>query len=596
MTPTHEWHYPGGGTVKRFDRGDGKQVIPFFKPGGQAGIPSGMKPPLYGQPDTRCTFVVEGEKCVDALRQMGVAAVTSQGGANRAKHSDWAALERVERVYILPDNDSAGESYASDVAAILEAQKPGRDIRVIHLDGLPDHGDIVDWVQARFPDWDGYRPDERIATLTDELRRAAKDAATPEKPRAHDFAIIKASEVEIQAVEWLWPGRIACGCINIIAGPGGLGKSMSAISMAATITNGGLFPFSREPISKGRVFWLSGEEDVSRQLAPRAQAAGADLDRLHFITGITRTSSDGEVVDGAQVRLSVDAHQIAGLKREHPDTRLIVIDPLSAFLDAKDAHREADVRQVLTPWVKASEETGIAVVFIAHWNKGKGTHVRDRLSGSTAIRNTARMVHVITENPDDENERLLLPEKNNLTDGAVPGLVFHIQSAELPIEGEVIRTGAVEWLRETEQTAREVAQSESGHTTMTEDAEAMLLDHLAHGSLAVKDLQRTATREGIGWKTVERAKQRLGIESKREGFGKGAKVMWTLPTHTPNDPIGLKGTSLRSMDESGGTEPLKASNHAGSTYSSPNTDTHTPKAPIRSMENGKDTAPEDFSL
>jgi len=63
-------------------------------------------------------FVVEGEKCCDRVTQAGHFAVTSMGGAGKAKHGDWECL-RGRVVYLWRDNDEVGESHMADVVEIV---------------------------------------------------------------------------------------------------------------------------------------------------------------------------------------------------------------------------------------------------------------------------------------------------------------------------------------------------------------------------------------------------------------------------------------------------------------------------------------------
>ena len=186
MKAVHEWVYELNGEVigkvVRYENNGTKQVIPYFKPDGSAGIPANTALPLYGEVNESFTFVVEGEKCVDALRQIGVDAVTSQGGASRAHKSNWGALKDVQVVLLLPDNDEAGTRYIKDVSDILYAQNPNRDIRVIALDGLPPKGDIVDWIQAQMTDWNGYSEDARISDMEAKFRDLVDCAMMLKRP------------------------------------------------------------------------------------------------------------------------------------------------------------------------------------------------------------------------------------------------------------------------------------------------------------------------------------------------------------------------------------------------------------------------------
>ena len=89
---------------------------------------------------------------------MGIVAVTSLGGSQAAKQTDWTPLSGYKRVYLLPDNDKPGEHYMKDVYGALVALETPPQIEVLRLPGLPDKGDIVDWIQSLINDWDGYSP------------------------------------------------------------------------------------------------------------------------------------------------------------------------------------------------------------------------------------------------------------------------------------------------------------------------------------------------------------------------------------------------------------------------------------------------------
>lgn len=163
------WWYraPDGepqGVVARFDNHDGKQIIPFFKPDGRGGFKSGGPPGpvLFGadrlNERAAPAFVVEGEKCAAALHSLGLAAVSAQGGANKAANGDWPALAGVPVVYLLPDNDRPGDVYARAACQALARLNPAPPVKVVRLPGLPEGGDAVDWLAARVPGWNRLDP------------------------------------------------------------------------------------------------------------------------------------------------------------------------------------------------------------------------------------------------------------------------------------------------------------------------------------------------------------------------------------------------------------------------------------------------------
>lgn len=116
---------------------------------GEPAYPSGK--PLYRlhelatRPD-ETILVCEGELCADALVKVGVLATTS-GAADSAAKADWRPLAGRD-VTIWPDNDEAGQRYATEAAERLLAL--GCTVRVIDVDklGLPKKGDAADWCKA----------------------------------------------------------------------------------------------------------------------------------------------------------------------------------------------------------------------------------------------------------------------------------------------------------------------------------------------------------------------------------------------------------------------------------------------------------------
>lgn len=108
----------------------------------------GIVKPLYRLPELlqaieaqRPIFYCEGEKDVETLRAHGLDATTHCGGA-----AAWASspqyvevLKRAKHLYILPDNDKAG----NELAYAIRKDLPHAEI--IRLKGLPDKGDATDW-------------------------------------------------------------------------------------------------------------------------------------------------------------------------------------------------------------------------------------------------------------------------------------------------------------------------------------------------------------------------------------------------------------------------------------------------------------------
>lgn len=209
----HAWTYytPDGlpfGAVGRYEDKTGKKdIVPFFKRNGEnwtAGIDLAPRP-LFGleklaaHPKDKPVFIVEGEKCAAALQSLGLCAITSLGGSQATKKSDWTPLEGFKSVFLLPDNDAAGERYTADVLGKLTLFPQPPEVKTVHLPGLEPAGDVVDWLQGWLNNWDGYAP------IADNLHEPikAKLWAELEKPT------IEPQGGAVSGFIWGAPGEIA---------------------------------------------------------------------------------------------------------------------------------------------------------------------------------------------------------------------------------------------------------------------------------------------------------------------------------------------------------------------------------------------------
>ena len=110
---------------------------------------NGIVPPLYNgnsMVKDRDIFVVEGEKDVKTMKQLGFVAVSLPDGADSRWRDEYGPPFAGKEVYIIPDHDLAGEKYA---AMLAEKIFPYADhVRVLDLKRiwpeLPEKGDITD--------------------------------------------------------------------------------------------------------------------------------------------------------------------------------------------------------------------------------------------------------------------------------------------------------------------------------------------------------------------------------------------------------------------------------------------------------------------
>jgi len=100
-------------------------------------------PELLAAPLDETVFIVEGEKQVDRLRDLGLVSTTSPMGVKKWKDHYGEHFED-RTVVILPDNDPPGQSHGQQVAQSLHSLCW---VKLVDLPGLPDKGDVIDWLE-----------------------------------------------------------------------------------------------------------------------------------------------------------------------------------------------------------------------------------------------------------------------------------------------------------------------------------------------------------------------------------------------------------------------------------------------------------------
>src|SRR5215813_13100328 len=88
------------------------------------------------------------------------------------------------------------------------------------------------------------------------------------------------ADVEMEALDWLWPNRFALGKLGLIVGLPDVGKGQVLADMAARVTRGNEWPCHEGVAPLGNVILFSAEDAPADTIVPRLASAGADLDRV----------------------------------------------------------------------------------------------------------------------------------------------------------------------------------------------------------------------------------------------------------------------------------------------------------------------------
>src|SRR5512144_3015001 len=111
---------------------------------------------------------------------------------------------------------------------------------------------------------------------------------------------------------------------------------------------------------------------------------------------------------------------------------MLVIDPLTSVVDGKiDTHRDRELRGALEPLARLTDETGGAVVGLAHHGKAATTDPLSLVLGSRACTAVARAVLAAARDPEpDDGSCVLSLEKSNLGPAGRPGAAVQGRAGE----------------------------------------------------------------------------------------------------------------------------------------------------------------------
>lgn len=170
-------------------------------------------------------FVVEGEKCAEALIDLGLVATTNSGGSKNWK-PELARHFAGRNVIVLPDNDEAGQAHADTVIAALHPV--ASKIKRLDLPDLPPKGDVADWLASG-----GDK-----ATLMVLAKQAPVIEVAPE-PKPDVFETYNLEYLKnMPPVEWLLDGILTQHGFSVLYGAPGIGKSFMSIDWALSIAYG----------------------------------------------------------------------------------------------------------------------------------------------------------------------------------------------------------------------------------------------------------------------------------------------------------------------------------------------------------------------
>jgi hypothetical protein len=342
-------------------------------------------------------------------------------------------------------------------------------------------------------------------------------AAAPTPSEHPTIVVVPASEIEPEAVTWIWPGIIARGRITGIVGYPGVGKSQVSIDVAATVSSGRPWPDGVPNSSTGRVIILSAEDDAANTVVPRLSAASAALDAVHLVKAV-KDEQGGE----RPFSLAADLERLEQ-EQDLTQVRLLIVDPITAYLGTKNGsinrNEGSKVRPVLDHLTTFAARHELGVLAISHLSKARAKAIT-LVTGSLDWVAVPRAVYLVTEE-SGTSRRLFLPIKNNLATDRI-GFAFELESK---VVGQGIQTSAVKWSDDPVTISADEALAASAKRGAS-GALDFLHEALSDGPMDQSEIVRRGKEAGFTEKSLRTAREKLGVTPKKEGFGAGGKWVW----------------------------------------------------------------------
>ena len=355
---------------------------------------------------------------------------------------------------------------------------------------------------------------------------------------------------------WAWRDRIVLGYLNLLLGNEGVGKGTMIAWLIARLTRGELpGNLHGRPVGVG----VLGDEDSFDDVwTPRLHAAGAALSRVVQI----------ERPDGGFVNVREDRDKLAAVSREHELAVLFFDQLLDNLGVGVDDWRQKAVRDALQPLRSLARELDIAALGCLHPNK-RADSFRQLIAGAPAFNSVSRSSLLLAQHPDDENVRVLVRGKGNLSQ-TPQAVEFEIREHRFDANSVEFRVPLATGFNVGELTVDQLLDAENGRTLEHSNIAAAceIIDALLPRDgqwHPAKPIKKACAEEGIEDRLAKRGKERLKIEHRRtktfpaatewrwpsshDTHGALAPAVPTVPTvPTANSPKPPRSSSWATQD------------------------------------------------
>lgn len=363
-------------------------------------------PELLSADPSATVFVCEGEKDTDRLRELGLVATTNPQGAGKWR-DEYSQFLKGREIVILADNDNAGRNHAQTVAHSL--YRVAASVRILALSGLPEKGDVSDWLNAG-------NSVENLYVMVDDLPQW-----TPETASLDDIMLESESD-EMPTLFLTWGEFSAVdrkrgeqiihelerGELGMLAAVTNVGKSTLLRNLALRLAYGRAFSPLTGFTKPRRIVLLDFEtraarfqNDISKMIGDFSKE---ERERINENLAICCDT----IIEDEPLTLSNPRHlAYVAMNARAFKADLIIIDTLSAAFELRDENNNAEVgTRALKPMIRLARDANAAVLFAHHIGKsnseeGRSSEKAYRARGASAFGAFSSLVLNLTPDARD---------------------------------------------------------------------------------------------------------------------------------------------------------------------------------------------------
>lgn len=357
---------------------------------------------------------------------------------------------------------------------------------------------------------------EAIKLIEDAQRRKrAVNNSSRGKPEKQKVSLVCIDDVEEENIDWLYLPYVPLGKITLCAAYPGTGKTYLLCYMAACVSTGrcffNLIPFEDEP---GNVIYLTAEDGIGDTIKKRLRICGADMKKIY--------------VPQMNNQLLFDSPEIEEYMRD-VKPQLMIFDPFQAYIGSTvDMNAPNKTREQMGRIVELAQKYNVAVVIICHFNKnGKGDAIT-RVLGSTDIMGACRSYIALGNVPGEDEMKFMSHEKSSLAKKGKT-ILFEID----PDNGGIVYRGENSLSMDDYTAIRNKKRANAAPAI--EGAKEFLINNMPEGRRLAQELKNLAAANHISERSLQRARQELGIISQKEKAFP-ARAVWVLPGHEEQEP------------------------------------------------------------